>query len=296
MMKLCRDAKRLTAFSLISITACLVMSACAGLGASSTQPILPDGRLFTQVGFIDTSAQDALIRSYLKSPSSTNQDKLDLTIYIEGDGAAWTMRQFAPSNPTPRHALGAQLASEDPSSLVAYLGRPCQYLDSEQLQRCDPSLWTDGRFSPAAISLGNKAIDVLLQRLAPYSAHQQLQIRLVGYSGGGAYAALLANKRTDVICLITIAAPLDIEAWSGIQRIAPLRTSLNPASPSQILQKIDQTHWYGQKDRIVPPQSIGLFLATNTSSNTQVHVLPKADHLEPWTSQWPELLQKSCGK
>ena len=82
-MKLCRDAKRLTAFSLISITACLVMSACAGLGASSTQPILPDGRLFTQVGFIDTSAQDALIRSYLKSPSSTNQDKLDLTIYIE---------------------------------------------------------------------------------------------------------------------------------------------------------------------------------------------------------------------
>jgi hypothetical protein len=296
MMKLCRDAKRLTAFSLISITACLVMSACAGLGASSTQPILPDGRLLTQVGFIDTSAQDALIRSYLKSPSSANQDKIGLTIYIEGDGAAWTARQFAPSNPTPRHALGAQLASEDPSSLVAYLGRPCQYLDSEQLKRCDPSLWTDGRFSPAAISLGNKAIDLLLQRLAPYSAHKQPQIRLVGYSGGGAYAVLLASKRTDVSCLITIAAPLDIEAWSGIQRIAPLHTSLNPASPSQILQKIDQTHWYGQKDRIVPPQSIGLFLTTNASPNTQVHVLPKADHLEPWTSQWPVLLQKSCGK
>lgn len=296
MMKLCRDAIRLTAFSLSSIAVCLLMSACAGLGSPITQPILPDGRLFTQVGFIDTSAQDALIRSYLKSPSSANQDKLDLTIYIEGDGAAWTMRQFAPSNPTPRNALGAQLASGDPSPLVAYLGRPCQYLESEQLQRCDPSLWTEGRFSPAAISLGNKTIDALLQRLAPYSAHQQLQIRLIGYSGGGAYAALLASKRTDVSCLITIAAPLDIDAWSRIQKIAPLRSSLNPASPSPTLLKMEQTHWYGGKDRIVPPQSIGVFLVNNASTNTQVHVLPKANHLEPWSSQWLELLQKSCGK
>ena len=296
MMKLCRDAIRLTAFSLSSIAVCLVMSACAGLGLPSTQPILPDGRLLTQVGFIDISAQDALIRSYLKSPSSANQGKLDLTIYIEGDGAAWTMRQFAPSNPTPRHALGAQLASQDRSPLVAYLGRPCQYLESEQLKRCDPSLWTEGRFSPAALSLGNKAIDALLQRLAPYSAHQQLQIRLVGYSGGGAYAALLASQRTDVSCLITIAAPLDIEAWTRLQQIAPLGTSLNPARPSQRLPKIDQTHWFGGKDPIVPPQSIGVFLTSNPSPNTQIHVLPKANHLEPWASQWSELLQKSCGK
>jgi pimeloyl-ACP methyl ester carboxylesterase len=157
-------------------------------------------------------------------------------------------------------------------------------------------LWTEGRFSPAAISLGNKAIDALLQRLAPYSTQQQLQIRLVGYSGGGAYAALLASKRTDVSCLITIAAPLDIEAWSHLQQIAPLRTSLNPASPSQRLPKIDQAHWVGGKDPIVPPQSIGIFLTNNASPNTQVHVLPKANHLEPWASQWPELLQKSCGK
>ena len=296
MTTLCRDAKRLTAFSLMSIAACLVMSACAGLSSSSTQPILSDGRPLTQTGFIDISAQDALTRSYLKNEQSANQTSLWLTIYIEGDGAAWTMRQFAPSNPTPRNALGAQLASGDPSPLVAYLGRPCQYLESEQLQRCDPSLWTEGRFSPAAISLGTKAIDALLQKLAPHSAHQQLQIRLVGYSGGGAYAALLASKRNDVSCLITIAAPLDIEAWSGLQRIAPLRTSLNPASPSQRLPKIDQAHWFGGKDPIVPPQSIGIFLTNNASPNTQVHILQKANHLEPWVSQWPELLQKSCGK
>jgi hypothetical protein len=127
MMKLCRDAIRLTAFSLTSIAACLVMSGCAGLGSPSTQPILPDGRLLTQAGFIDMSTQDALIRSYLKSPQSAAQDKMELTSYIEGDGAAWTMRQFAPSNPTPRHALGAQLASQDSSSIVGYLGRPCQF-------------------------------------------------------------------------------------------------------------------------------------------------------------------------
>lgn len=296
MMKLCRDAIRLTAFSLTSIAACLVMSGCAGLGSPSTQPILPDGRLLTQAGFIDMSTQDALIRSYLKSPQSAAQDKMELTIYIEGDGAAWTMRQFAPSNPTPRYALGAQLASQDSSSIVAYLGRPCQFLGPITLERCDASLWTEGRFSPAAISLGNQAIDALLQRLSPHPIHKQQQIRLVGYSGGGAYAALLASKRTDVSCLITIAAPLDIEVWSRLQQIAPLGASLNPASPSQRLPKIDQTHWFGGKDHIVPPQSIGVFLTNNASPNTQVHVLPKANHLEPWSSQWAQLLQQSCGK
>ena len=296
MMKLCRDAIRLTAFSLTSIAVCLVMSACAGPGSPSTQPTLPGGRLLTQAGFTDISAQDALIRSYLKGPQNSAQDKMEITIYIEGDGAAWTMRQFAPSNPTPRHALGAQLASQDPSYVVIYLGRPCQFLGPATLERCDTSLWTDGRFSPAAISLGNQAIDALLQRLTPHPTQKQQQIRLVGYSGGGAYAALLASKRTDVSCLITIAAPLDIDVWSRLQQIAPLSTSLNPASPSQRLPKIDQTHWFGGSDHIVPPQSIGVFLTNNASPNTQVHVLPKANHLEPWSSQWAQLLQQSCGK
>jgi hypothetical protein len=102
MMKLCRDAIRLTAFSLTSIAACLVMSGCAGLGSPSTQPILPDGRLLTQAGFIDISAQDALIRSYLKSPQNAAQENRELTIYIEGDGKAYISKYKPSSNPTPQ--------------------------------------------------------------------------------------------------------------------------------------------------------------------------------------------------
>jgi pimeloyl-ACP methyl ester carboxylesterase len=115
-------------------------------------------------------------------------------------------KEFAPTNPTPRYALGAQLANQDPSPLVAYLGRPCQFLDNEQLQFCDPQLWTNGRFSEQALNMGNSAIDLLINEIHSQQKLSVRSIHLVGYSGGGTYATLLASRRSDVSCLSDRAA------------------------------------------------------------------------------------------
>jgi pimeloyl-ACP methyl ester carboxylesterase len=47
------------------------------------------------------------------------------------------------------------------------------------------------------------------------------RIGLIGYSGGGALATLIAERRGDVAWLITIAANLDLAAWIRSRGIAP---------------------------------------------------------------------------
>ena len=289
----------LTTISLRSYLLCLTISACSSLGTSSTQPILSDGTPLRKFGFSDVSDNGALLKTYLRKPpafgNTTSQHETinSITIYIEGDGAAWVAKQFAPTNPTPSHALSAELAKQDPGLLVAYLGRPCQFLDQGLLKSCHSDLWTSGRFSQQAISLGNIAIDSLLQKLES-SNLKNLRLNLVGYSGGGAYAALLAGQRSDVDCLVTIAAPLDINAWTSLQKIAPLSSSLNPANPMTRLSRVSQSHWHGIKDPIVPPESTGSYPKNNSSADTRFNIMPLAKHTEPWVGQWHSFVQASC--
>jgi hypothetical protein len=44
------------------------------------------------------------------------------------------------------------MAIADRSGAVAYLGRPCQYLEPEVLAGCDPALWMRARFSEDAVA------------------------------------------------------------------------------------------------------------------------------------------------
>lgn len=258
---------------------------------------MPNGKSLLEVGYVQHKNDSPFVRLYIKHQpllNQTVQSHPTLTIYIEGDGAPWIAKEFAPANPTPRYALGAQLANQDPSLLIAYLGRPCQYLDDEQLQSCDPQLWTNGRFSEQALNMGSHTIDTLLDEIHSQENISVTSIRLIGYSGGGAYAALLAGRRTDISCLITVAAPLDINLWTQMHQVAPLSNSLNPAKPLPRLLNIAQTHWYGGKDQIVPPPAIGQYTTHNLSMRGQVKILPEANHLRPWDSNWQELLNTSC--
>jgi hypothetical protein len=293
LIKCLRSSVGLGVFQLIY----LFLTGCVTTYSSPTQPILPNGKSLLEVGYIEHKNYSPFVRLYIKSQPTLKQSassRQTLTIYIEGDGAPWVAKEFAPSNPTPRYALGAQLAHQDPSPLVAYLGRPCQYLDDEQLQYCDPQLWTNGRFSEKALDMGNSAIDLLINEIRSKQKRSATSIHLVGYSGGGAYAALLAGRRSDVSCLVTVAAPLDLDAWVQMHRVAPLSTSFNPAIPMPQLRNIIQTHWYGAKDRVVPPQAIGLYEKHNFSSRTLMTVLSDANHVQPWDTNWENLLGKSC--
>ena len=52
------------------------------------------------------------------------------------------------------------------------------------------------------------------------------KVILVGYSGGGAIAVLLAARRLDVAGVITVSADLDLAYWTQRDGLAPLSGSL----------------------------------------------------------------------
>ncbi|NIQ12880.1 MAG: alpha/beta hydrolase, partial [Candidatus Dadabacteria bacterium] len=78
----------------------------------------------------------------------------------------------------------------------------------------------------------------------------------VGYSGGGTVAALIATRRNDVSSLTTIAANLDHAEWTRLHHISPLTGSLNAVNFIDKIENIDQLHFVGGKDKIVPKEII----------------------------------------
>jgi pimeloyl-ACP methyl ester carboxylesterase len=167
-----------------------------------------------------------------------------LTVVIEGDGRAHDIDGRPSTDPTPDKAVGFQIARAWPRRPVAWLGRLCQYVRAAD-PHCAPADWTTGRFSDDAIVAASAAVDDL-KRMAGAR-----RIALVGWSGGGVLAALLATRRADVTALTTIAAPLDLAAWTRANRISPLSGSRDPAREAGAV--IPQAHLFGSRDTITAP-------------------------------------------
>ena len=205
-----------------------------------------------------------------------------LTIYIEGDGAVWPRPHLPPADPTPLRPVALALAAEDRSPVVAYLGRPCQYLTNEALARCSPEWWTSKRFSSEVLAAYQKAVD----QLKASTGHQKL--RLVGYSGGGVIAALLADHRQDVVHLTTIATPLSLGAWTAWHGVSPLPKSLDPAT-MKAPSRIPALHYVGADDQIVPERIVRDYVALRGGT---LHIVANADHDTGWLDFWKTLQQE----
>lgn len=211
-----------------------------------------------------------------------------LTVFIESDGAPWPRTSLPPADPTPSNPLALKLAAvhlPQRDEAVAYLGRPCQYLSPAQLAGCPVRWWTIARFGVEPLALLNRQIDALK------AGEPDAALRLVGYSGGGTAAALLAAQRGDVTCLVTVAAPLDTAAWSLAMKVAPLSESQNPADVAQALQKLRMTHFSGSFDAVVPAGVNALFMAR---ARTREVVQAGFDHDSGWLRAWPALARASC--
>lgn len=202
----------------------------------------------------------------------------ELTIYIEGDGLAWLTPDTPSADPTPRAPLALQLALTQPDGNAAYLARPCQYVGSA---RCEQRYWTNARFAPDVIAASDQAVDALK---AHFAARRLI---LVGYSGGGTVAALLAARRHDVVRLVTVAGNLDVYAWTSLHKITPLAESLDPADFRTELARIPQRHLVGSDDRVVPPPLVTTFAAG--MPDARVIVIPGYDHHCCWAEHWPKL-------
>lgn len=216
-----------------------------------------------------------------------------LTVYIEGDGFAWKNRHQPSENPTPTNPVALRLAVQDPADNVAYLARPCQYGAGEGTRPCVAEFWTNRRFAEEVIVAMNQAIDLLCaQAQAPH-------LSLVGYSGGGAVAALVTARRHDVATLRTIAAPLDHPAFTASHGVTPLFGSLNPVEQAAALAKIPQLHFAGAADPVIPPGLSKAFVARlNGAGCATLIVVPEAGHDSGWVEQWPVLLshQPACSR
>jgi pimeloyl-ACP methyl ester carboxylesterase len=262
-------------------SAVLFCAACAVLQS----PTEHTSTLAGEAGFMPLVVPDARLRGYARraAPGASNAR---VTVYIESDGAPWRFADEPPADPTPLKPLVMGMAVGDPSPAVAYLGRPCQYLGKADLLNCDPRLWMQARFSNEAVSAMNEAVNQIKRN---YGAGE---INLVGYSGGGAMAALIAARRSDVGCLVTIAAPLDTNAWTDAVGVSRLDLSLNPADVAERLRNVRQTHFRGLRDKVVPPPTTKRFLDRATGAT--VVDKEKFDHLCCWGDEWKELRRSSC--
>lgn len=212
---------------------------------------------------------------------SQNGEK-ELAVYIEGDGAPWPSRYHPPRDPTPIRPVALALAAADPGLAVAYVGRPCQYLSTDELAVCSVAYWTSHRYAVDVLSAYDRVLDLLKQRTGAS------RLRLYGYSGGGVIAALLAQRRPDVVGLVTVAAPLALTAWTELHRVSKLTASIDPmdapGNPSKAI------HWAGGRDKIVPPAIIEAY--ANTKGGV-VAVEASFDHECCWSRDWLRMLENS---
>lgn len=207
-----------------------------------------------------------------------------LTIYFEGDGQAYLSISQPSDDPTPKNPVALTLAVQHPNHAVAYLARPCQYVRTSDML-CQQVYWTEKRFSPEVVVASDHAVEMLKQRFgARY-------LTLVGYSGGGAVAALIAAQRSDVIGLITVAGNLDHAAWTREHRVSPLIGSINPAEKWRNLAAIPQIHLVGEKDQIMGVEFAQAYRARfPANQQPKVVVIPTFDHSCCWARDWPNLM------
>lgn len=192
-----------------------------------------------------------------------------LNIFIEGDG---------------KPGIALDLAQSIGGNSV-YLSRPCQYLIGNRLNSCNKALWTSERYSKQVIESMNRAITALKIR---YHADR---VRLIGFSGGGAIASIIASERHDMALLVTVAGNLDHKRWTDYNQITPLTGSLNPVDFSSALESVPQVHLIGDRDKIVPGSVLASYLAKlKHLDKVNSYIVTGADHTCCWNVALAQVL------
>lgn len=214
--------------------------------------------------------------AYIKNGRATPNSALH--VYLEGDGTPWARKRVAASDPTPRKPLMLEFMLLDPAPSI-YLGRPC-YHGLNKVKACTPEMWTDKRYSEAVVASMSAALDRL-------SVDYQALV-LLGHSGGGTLAMLLAERQPKTETVITVAANLDTERWAALHKQQPLTGSLNPATRPPLPVQIRQMHFAGAEDDNVPPMLVRDAIAQQQGATFKV--FPKQDHSCCWRDVWKEIL------
>lgn len=264
-----------------SASARRVLAAAAFLLLGACREVAPNAQTALRAGLKTGLVRGTLYQhvTFANAPSTASPQY----VFIEGDGLPWRRNgsQISP-DPTPHHALALALAIRTPGSRL-YLGRPC-YFSAIHDPACNPRVWTSERFSAAVVA----SMAAVVNDYCATRCHGG--VVLVGYSGGGVLAVLMASQVPATVAVVTIAADLDIDAWAGWHRYAALQGSLNPANLPPLPSRIRQWHLVGDRDRVVPPAVSRRYLDRVPAD--YVWHFPTFDHVCCWVQRWPELFSR----
>ncbi len=197
-----------------------------------------------------------------------------LTVVFEGDGAAHDARGRPTADPTPRRPIGLDIARRWPGGPRAWVGRLCQYV-RQQDPACAEADWTVGRFSESAVAAADAAVDALK------TGAGASRVILVGWSGGGVLAVLVAQRRGDVAGVATFAAPLDLAEWTRGQGLTPLSESHDPSTEGWRGPPPPQVHMLGAFDHVVPAKQ-GQAAARRLAGSSAVVTAAPEEHACCW--------------
>ena len=234
------------------------------------------------------------LRSYINQDSNTLEDtKIPegntqrLHVYLEGDGYNWLTPSLKATDPTSLNPMMLRMMMDDPYSSL-YLARPC-YNGIQPVELCSTSLWTHKRYSKTVVNSMSAALENFLKD-KPHS-----QVVLIGHSGGGTLALLIAAKLSNslsvpIVAVITLAGNLDIERWTDHHHYTPLSGSINPITAPPLNSNIAQIHFAGIKDNKIPIAFIENYVTQHPQST--LIKIKHFDHNCCWESEWPDLLRK----
>jgi pimeloyl-ACP methyl ester carboxylesterase len=203
-----------------------------------------------------------------------------LHVYIDGDGTPYEDRWTVSADPTPRRPMMLQLMSLDRAAAV-YVGRPC-YVGLARDPPCVPLDWTLERYGPRVVaSMASVVQSIVAESGAGF-------VELYGHSGGGTLAVLIAPRLSNVRRVVTLAANLDTDAWADLHGYARLAGSLNPVEAGPLPAAVEQRHYVGEDDRVVPPALVAD--AVRRIGSGRVEILPGVTHSDGWEAVWPAII------
>ncbi len=255
----------------------LLWTACLVVGCAS--PVAINDRFAAENGYI-RSVVEGVDFSHVIYTAPQGAGSV-WHIYIEGDGQPWQSRTSVAHDPTSAKPLMLRLMQQDTAPRL-YLGRPC-YLGMVSETACKPWVWTHGRYSEPVVSSMRA---VLIQQIERYGIDA---ISLIGHSGGGTLAMLLAERITQTQAVITLAANLDTRVWVREQGYSELVGSLNPADRPGLAGNIRQYHFLGSKDRVVPAKLM-------RNSSIEHDIIDGVGHSAGWETVYCKVLTRTGGR
>lgn len=249
---------------------------------SANQRILYADRCARDGNFVKSFVRggDFIFTTY--SNHNNSPEKKEYVVYIEGDGLISYKSGAISSNPTPVNHMMLKLAMLDNRNYnIVYIARPCQYTPMEMNPKCNYSYWSNARWSPESVNAMDEAIKSIVLNN---------NFHLIGFSGGGGIAVLIAAQNKRVKSILTIGGNLDHVVFNEYHGAMQSISSLNPIDYAISINNIPQLHLVGSRDKIIPSIIAHEYVKKSSSNCVRYRIIDGPSHNSGWIDIWQNLL------